>query len=378
MPNRIAPAIAALFALQLMGAEPYPAPSADGAENKNSVAIEALSRLKGMDLEAKPALKAAVLRVAESVKGSAQFMELVRDFKLKDQEPALLDFALKHPDDSAGVEALRMVAAEKLDLVKAALATTNAAAAITLLGNTADKRFLPLLEPVVTRTDANAATRRNAVKALAQTQEGAAFLLALAREEKLPPDLKFAATVELNNARWPEIKKGAAEVLPLPQGQNAQPLPPISQLVKLRGETKRGEAVFSRPEVGCSNCHQINGKGNDFGPKLSEIGSKLGKDALYESILDPSAGISFGYEAWQIELKDGEEAFGIVASETNEDIVVKTQNGISTRYKKTQIAKREKKTLSIMPAGLQLAMSAQDLVDLVEYLATLKKPGTPQ
>ena len=48
--------------------------------------------------------------------------------------------------------------------------------------------------------------------------------------------------------------------------------------------------------------------------------------------------------------------------------------GIQNRYKKTEIAKREKLPTSLMPAGLQALMSTQDLVDLVEYLASLRKP----
>jgi len=125
--------------------------------------------------------------------------------------------------------------------------------------------------------------------------------------------------------------------------------------------------------VGCVKCHQVNGEGIDFGPNLSEIGTKLGKDALYEAILDPSAGISFGFEAWQIELKNGTEAYGLIVSDTTEEIAVKSQGSIVTRYKKADVTKREQQKLSIMPAGLQQAMSTQDLVDLVEYLSTLKK-----
>jgi putative heme-binding domain-containing protein len=125
--------------------------------------------------------------------------------------------------------------------------------------------------------------------------------------------------------------------------------------------------------VGCIKCHQVNGEGIDFGPSLSEIGTKLGKDALYESILDPSAGISFGFEAWQIELKSGDEAFGLLVSDTADEIAVKSQGGIVTRYKKSEVTKREQQKLSIMPAGLPQAMSVADLVDLVEYLASLKK-----
>ena len=66
---------------------------------------------------------------------------------------------------------------------------------------------------------------------------------------------------------------------------------------------------------------------------------KLGKDALYESILDPSAGISFGFEGWTVELKNGDEAYGIKTSETADEITIKNQTGVSIRFKKAEIAK---------------------------------------
>ena len=161
--------------------------------------------------------------------------------------------------------------------------------------------------------------------------------------------------------------------MPQPQVRNAQPLPPISELIKKTGDARRGAEVFRRDVVGCIKCHQVNGEGIDFGPNLSEIGTKLGKDALYEAILDPSAGISFGFEAWQIELKSGDEAYGLIVSDTAEEIAVKTQGGIVSRYKKSDVTKREQQKLSIMPAGLQQTLSTADLVDLVEYLSSLKK-----
>jgi len=68
----------------------------------NSVAIEALSRLKGMDLEANPSLKAAVLKVLETTRGTPQFVELVRDFKIKGQAGELLAFAASNPTNSDG------------------------------------------------------------------------------------------------------------------------------------------------------------------------------------------------------------------------------------------------------------------------------------
>jgi putative heme-binding domain-containing protein len=61
-------------------------------------------------------------------------------------------------------------------------------------------------------------------------------------------------------------------------------------------------------------------------------------------------------------------------SDTADEITLKTQNGITSKYKKADISSRTQMKTSIMPAGLQLTMSQQDLVDLVEYLSTLKKP----
>lgn len=334
----------------------------------NSAAIEALSRLKGMDLEANPALKNAVLKVLDSTKGTAQFVEIVRDFKLKGETKELVDFAAAHPTESAGVEALRL-AAEEVGPTNLGLLSLGL---IQAMSNATDKQFLPALIGVVDDARQPPENRKAAVKGLTQLQEGAEHLLTLAREEKLDPSLKFTASAALNSARWPEIKAEAARILPLPQGQHA-PLPPVSELVKLKGDPDKGAQVFRRLEVNCIACHQVNGQGVDFAPNLSEIGTKLAKEAIYESILDPSAGISFGYEAWQVELKNGDEAYGLIASETPEEIVIKTQTGVSTRYKKSEIVSKRQMKTSIMPSGLQMTMSQQDLVDLVEYLSSLKK-----
>jgi len=336
--------------------------------------IEALTRLGPEKVEANPKLKEALGKVLEATKGTPRFVELVRDFRIKDQDIALLEIAVENPNNSTGVEATRLILASRNPgLLKAWLAGTNAVKVAEALGNTGDKQIVPLLEPIIADSTRNVALRRQAVHALVQVQEGAASLLKIAKEQKLPDDLKLVAGSELNNVRWANIKTEAAQLLPLPQGQNAQPLPPISELVKMPGDAKRGAEVFRRDAVGCIKCHQVNGEGIDFGPNLSEIGTKLGKDALYEAVLDPNAGISFGFEAWQIELKNGNEAYGLIISDTTEEIAVKSQGSIVTRYKKADVTKREQQKFSIMPAGLQQTMSTADLVDLVEYLSALKK-----
>jgi putative heme-binding domain-containing protein len=360
------------FAAQPKGfaAELPPAAKSDST----AIAVEALSRLKDMDLEANPGIKAALMRVIESTKGRPQFVELVRDFKLKDQDPALLDYATVHPNDSGGADAMRLILENgNLDLVKRALNGSNAAPVIEVLGNVGEKQVIPILEPLLLDLKRDTTLRQSALRGLARLRDGAAAVLKLAKEDKLPADLKLLASVELNNVRWPELKEEAAQILPLPQSQNSEALPPIPELVKRGGDPAHGEKLFFSPQVACGSCHEVNGKGVDLGPKLSEIGTKYGKDALYLSILDPNAGISFGFETWQVLMKNDDEAYGLLASETEEEIAIKAAGNIITRYKKSEIAKREKLKNSMMPTGLQQAMSTQDLVDLVEFLSTLKK-----
>jgi putative heme-binding domain-containing protein len=338
-----------------------------------------LTRLEGVDLNANAALKGRVLQVLEKTRGTPAFVKLVQHFNLPDQNAGLLEVAAAQPSGESGVEAMRLVLASGgAALVRQVLERTNALVAIKTaeaLGNTGDKQAVRLLMPVLSDSARDIALRKQAVRSLARTSEGAGELLKLAREEKLADDLKFTASTELNAVRWPEIKAEAAKILPPAQGQNAAPLPPLSELVRMKGDPANGARIFTNSSPGCVNCHVVNGRGVELGPNLSEIGTKLGKDALIEAILEPSSGVSFGYEAWNFTLKSGDEVYGLVASETADEVVVKNIGGIITRLKKSDLASRQQSKLSIMPAGLQAAMTTQELVDLVEYLAALKKAG---
>ena len=336
--------------------------------------IEALTRLGPEKVHGNDRLRAALVQLLAATRGTPQFAQLVNDFGVEGQEAGLIEVAAKFPGDEAGVTAARLVLiSTNRPPLAAALTSAQTAALARALGNTADKRAVPWLLPLLADVRREPAARKAAVRALAQTQEGAAELLRLAREEKLGADVRFVAGAELNAARWPAIRAEAVKLLPPPAGRNDQPLPPLAELLKLQGASRRGEEVFAREEVGCAKCHVVNGRGIDFGPALSEIGTKLGREALLEAILDPSAGISFGYEAWTFEMKSGDELFGLIVSDAADEVALKVQGGAVNRLKKSEIARRTQAKLSIMPTGLAQAMTVQELADLVEYLTTLRK-----
>lgn len=346
-------------------------------DERTRIAMEAVLRIKGVDLEQNAKLKETVTKLLARTAGTADYVRLVQHFKIAGQEEGLLAVAARNPKSDLGVEAMRMVmAAGQQKLIRKVIYGPDVEAArncVEAAGNTRAKEAPALLTSVLTDEARDPAVRKQAVKSLAQTQEGAKSLLRLAREQKLPDSLKFVAASELSLAPWPDVQARTKELLPLPTAQNAEPLPPVGELIARKGDPVKGEVVFNSPTAGCATCHQVKGQGIDFGPNLTEIGSKLAKEALYESILDPSAGISFGYEAWNVELQSGDELFGLIVSETPEQVSVKTTGGVITKFRPSEIVRREKSRLSIMPAGLQQNMSPQDLVDLVEYLVSLKK-----
>ena len=346
------------------------------SDNRTSLAVEAVTRLQNVDLDQNAKLKETVFKLLERTRGTPDYLRLVKHFKLKGQQTGLMELAIAHPADEVGVEAMRLILdddGQKLIEEKLAAADTNAIAVAQAVGNSAKNEAVPLLLPLVNNDRASLPLRREAVRGLAKSEQGAAALVRLAKDQRLSDELKTTASLELSKARWENIRNEAARLLPLPAGQNNQPLPPLAELIKRRGDAENGKRVFGTVTAACASCHKVKGEGIEVGPDLSEIGSKLAREALYESILDASAGISFGYEAHQLELKSGEEAYGLIVSETPDELAIKNNTGVVTRYKKSDVKSRQQMKLSIMPAGLQQAMSVDELVDLIEYLWSLKK-----
>jgi len=351
-----------------------PVASADEAADRLAIAVDALTRLEGVDLSKNPALQERVLKVLEKTRGTPGFVRLVKHFNLPGQELGLLEVAAAQPKEENAIEALRLVlASSQSTAIKTALDKNDAksVALAEALGNTGHRNSASFLRPLLSSSTASPELRRQAVQSLAKTLEGAKELAALVKGNKLPGELRNLALTELTQVRWEDIRNEAIQLW----GQTVVTLPPVGELLKRRGDPVNGQKVFQRASPGCNNCHVVQGQGTELGPNLSEIGSKLAKEALYQSILEPSAGISFGFEAFTLSLKDGEEAYGLIASETADEIAVKSVGGIITRHKKSNVASRQKSTLSIMPAGLEAGMTAQELVDLVEYLSELKKPN---
>ena len=149
-------------------------------------------------------------------------------------------------------------------------------------------------------------------------------------------------------------------------------MPAIAKVMKRSGDSKNGAKVFAGTGT-CAKCHIVNGAGIELGPDLSEIGSKLSREAMFESILFPSAGISHNYENWLVAKDDGVIVSGLLRTKTETTTTIKDINGIVHEIPADEIEEQKRIKLSLMPVDLVKNFSEQDLVDLVEYLMTLRK-----
>jgi putative heme-binding domain-containing protein len=141
------------------------------------------------------------------------------------------------------------------------------------------------------------------------------------------------------------------------------------------GDANHGSQIFHDANgVGCMKCHKVANQGGEVGPSLEGVGSKFPRDFLIDSILYPSKQIADGYQQTIIKRKStGMVDYVIIRSETDSELTATDSTGQKIVIPKNDIATRRLSPISMMPEGLQTAMTPEDFVDLVSYLESLKE-----
>lgn len=143
----------------------------------------------------------------------------------------------------------------------------------------------------------------------------------------------------------------------------------------VNGDPSRGEWVYRRSDLACTSCHSIGGVGGKVGPDLTSIGASAQPDYLIESVLLPSAKIKEGYHSVMVTTKGGDDIIGTLARENPQELVLRLASGMEQTIAKSDIAKREQGTASLMPSGLVDNLAEKDQADLFAFLSRLGKPG---
>jgi putative heme-binding domain-containing protein len=141
------------------------------------------------------------------------------------------------------------------------------------------------------------------------------------------------------------------------------------------GDAARGRQLFADGrKLACAQCHSTDGKGGTVGPDLRTIGDKFGRRELVEAVLSPSATIAVGYESTIVQTRSGDVFDGVVKEATDAGLSLACADGQTVRIDAADIQERRAATLSMMPEGLQDALTLQEFADLIDYLASLRLP----
>jgi putative heme-binding domain-containing protein len=145
------------------------------------------------------------------------------------------------------------------------------------------------------------------------------------------------------------------------------------EILAIAGDAARGRELFLNiAGVQCKNCHKVGDQGQALGPDLTQIGKKLDKTKLLESILEPSKTIDPQYVGYLIETKEGEVLTGLLVKRTDGEVVLKQADNKEVRMSAGQIERMAPQQKSLMPDLLLRDLTTQQVADLLAFLAGLK------
>ena len=141
----------------------------------------------------------------------------------------------------------------------------------------------------------------------------------------------------------------------------------VEDVLKLTGDAEKGKATANR----CIMCHQFNGVGAAYGPDLKGWGSSQGNDVIARAIVEPSADIAHGFSGSGLKLKDGKDIHGLVITDGDPAVITST-GGLTQLVPKKLIKNKYNLQHSLMLSADQMALTPQDVADLVAFLKNYK------
>lgn len=314
-------------------------------------------------------------------------IEVVRDFRFRDELPALKGIVeRKSPAGGPRTEALKAIVV--LDPAGSRALLTRSLGDDTLpreLRETAamllaNQEGAEALEAIVSALPTAPSWLQDTLAAhLARRREGSEALLSAIEAGKASARLlqQRRITIGLESSGIPHVTDRIGSLL--------KGLPPADQklreLMDRRREgfqasvhdTVRGAKLY---EKNCGICHQLGGKGSRIGPQLDGIGTR-GLERLLEDVLDPNRNVDQSFRVTNLALRDGQVVSGLLLREEGEVLIIADSQGKEVRVPKTSVEERSTAQLSPMPANMADQLAEPEFYDLMNYLLEHREKTTP-
>ena len=184
-----------------------------------------------------------------------------------------------------------------------------------------------------------------------------------------PAEISSVRRTNLLQHRDAAVKKEAATIFKaIEGGDRMEVYRTYREALQAKPDLALGRAAFTRA---CSACHTYEGTGGKVGPDLTGIRNQPA-DAILLHILVPNYEVAPSYQTISITTRDGSAVSGWISAESESSITLKTAAGTEETILRSNIAALNASGVSLMPDGLELTMTKDEVSGLVAYLKSAK------
>ncbi len=148
------------------------------------------------------------------------------------------------------------------------------------------------------------------------------------------------------------------------------------------GNAAHGKELFYG-DANCSLCHMVEGKGGRLGPDLTAVGGSRTREAIIDSVRNPSRRLAWGltestkefpqeYESVTVKTADGKEIQGVTLNEDSFSVQIMDASEQIHMLEKDKLLSFHKSRESAMPKFAVDLLSDKDLDDIVAYLVNVR------
>jgi putative membrane-bound dehydrogenase-like protein len=215
--------------------------------------------------------------------------------------------------------------------------------------------------------------RREVLEVLfARPDRQAALVEALEQKKVLAGQIEPARQEQLRKLRDDKLRRRAQAVLAdqaVPERRKI--FEAYRPALDLKADVARGKTVFQKT---CATCHRLENVGVEVGPDLVSALRNKTAEGLLVDILDPSREVDPRYLNYQVTTKQGRILSGMIAAETATSLTLRRAEKAEDTVLRSQIEEIQATPKSIMPEGLEMQLSKQDLADVIAYLQSQAAP----
>jgi cytochrome c oxidase cbb3-type subunit III len=147
------------------------------------------------------------------------------------------------------------------------------------------------------------------------------------------------------------------------------------------GNAAHGKELFYG-DANCSLCHLVEGKGGRLGPDLTGVGGSRTREAIIDSVRNPSRRLAWGlteatkefpqeYESVTAVTADGKTIKGVTLNEDSFSVQIMDAGEHIHLLEKDKLRSFQKSRQSAMPVYGIDSLSDKELADIVAYLSSV-------